>query len=216
MPSIALRNSWSMQTRNAARVLPDPVGAEISVGWPAWICGQPSICGSVGVPNRPTNHSCVMGCAQSRLAGMESSAPMCGVGGMLRIVPDRFVFYSPQLPVRILECNRGSHISTRPSGVGARAKTQVDALMVRAHLNQGCLQPLENSFLRSPLSLIAIAWQRCERLLRIAKVAHYSSGRRKLFSAKALFTRQYCSWGSSRATRRILPASPLSALRENY
>ena len=41
-----------MHTRNAASVLPEPVGAEISVGSPRRIAGQPAICGSVGVPKR--------------------------------------------------------------------------------------------------------------------------------------------------------------------
>src|ERR1700674_536367 len=55
-----------MQIRKAARVLPDPVGAEISVVRPASICGQPCSCGSVGVPNLRTNHSCTIGWAQAR------------------------------------------------------------------------------------------------------------------------------------------------------
>ena len=41
-----------MQARNAARVLPDPVGAEINVVRPARMCGQPCSWGSVGVPKR--------------------------------------------------------------------------------------------------------------------------------------------------------------------
>lgn len=54
-----------MQMRKAARVLPEPVGAEISVGAPARMCGQPCCWGSVGVPKRRVNHSCVTGCAQA-------------------------------------------------------------------------------------------------------------------------------------------------------
>src|SRR5215471_5631192 len=37
-----------MQTRKAARVLPDPVGAAISVSRPAAISVQPPVCGRVG------------------------------------------------------------------------------------------------------------------------------------------------------------------------
>src|ERR1700751_2497753 len=59
-----------MQARNAASVLPEPVGAEIKVVRRARMCGQPCSCGSVGVPNFVTNHSCTMGCAHSREAGM--------------------------------------------------------------------------------------------------------------------------------------------------
>src|SRR5579862_94297 len=37
-----------MQTRNPASVLPDPVGAAISVFLPAAISGQPALCAGVG------------------------------------------------------------------------------------------------------------------------------------------------------------------------
>src|SRR5208282_4039154 len=47
-----------MQTRNAARVLPDPVGAAISVWRPAAISRQPAACGSVGPGTGPrTRHA---------------------------------------------------------------------------------------------------------------------------------------------------------------
>src|SRR5216683_2886608 len=55
-----------MQARNAANVLPEPVGAEIKVVRPARMCGQPNSCGSVGVPNLLVNHSATSGCAQAR------------------------------------------------------------------------------------------------------------------------------------------------------
>src|ERR1700712_4274722 len=54
-----------MQTRKAVRVLPEPVGAEMSVGSPRRMLGQPSICGSVGVPNFAVNHSCTKGWAHA-------------------------------------------------------------------------------------------------------------------------------------------------------
>lgn len=59
-----------MQIRNAANVLPDPVGAEIRVVRPARISGQPCSCGSVGVPKRTTNHSATSGCAQANETGI--------------------------------------------------------------------------------------------------------------------------------------------------
>src|SRR5262245_37670094 len=62
-----------MQIKNAANVFPDPVGAEISVVSPAKICGQPSSCGSVGVPNRETNQSRTSGCAHSRFDKREDA-----------------------------------------------------------------------------------------------------------------------------------------------
>jgi hypothetical protein len=54
-----------MQVRNAANVFPDPVGAEMSVVFPARMCGQPCCWGSVGEPSRVRNHSRTTGCAQS-------------------------------------------------------------------------------------------------------------------------------------------------------
>src|SRR5271165_4062510 len=56
-----------MQTRNAARVLPDPVGAAISVWRAAAISRQPAACGSVGpAGNRTWN--------QARTAGWNDSS----------------------------------------------------------------------------------------------------------------------------------------------
>src|SRR5262245_40702203 len=46
-----------MAARNAASVLPDPVGAKIRVERPAWISGQPSDCARVGPGNVSPNHS---------------------------------------------------------------------------------------------------------------------------------------------------------------
>ena len=46
-----------MAQRNAARVLPDPVGARIRVWSPAAIAGQPLAWASVGAPNVVSNHS---------------------------------------------------------------------------------------------------------------------------------------------------------------
>src|ERR1700732_1299411 len=55
-----------MQIKKAASVLPEPVGAEISVVFPARMWGQPSRCGSVGVPKRLTNQSRTSGWAHSK------------------------------------------------------------------------------------------------------------------------------------------------------
>src|SRR5712692_6786263 len=76
-PASAFRTRRSIQARNAARVFPEPVGAEISVVLPARMGGQPCSCGSVGVPNLCTNHSLTRGCAQSREEGEED------IGGIL-------------------------------------------------------------------------------------------------------------------------------------
>jgi hypothetical protein len=64
-----------MQIKKAASVFPDPVGAEISVVLPAKISGQPSCCGSVGVPKQPMNQSRTSGCAHSRPQASGSAGP---------------------------------------------------------------------------------------------------------------------------------------------
>ena len=51
-----------MATRNPARVLPDPVGAEMRVSWPEAMRGQPRAWGSVGPSGkRRRNHSATAG-----------------------------------------------------------------------------------------------------------------------------------------------------------
>src|ERR1700685_690858 len=70
---MAFRTNRSMHARNAASVFPEPVGAQINVVLSARMWGQPCSCGSVGVPNFPTNHSWTSGCAHSRLGILESS-----------------------------------------------------------------------------------------------------------------------------------------------
>src|SRR5215469_17096249 len=65
-----------MQMKTAASVLPDPVGAEISVVLPARISGQPCSCGSVGEPNRPKNHPATSGCAHESDTGISVAGSM--------------------------------------------------------------------------------------------------------------------------------------------
>src|SRR5439155_3411264 len=60
-PTRASRTRLSMQIRNAASVLPEPVGADISTSRPDRISGHPSSCGSVVRPKRVVNHSEVRG-----------------------------------------------------------------------------------------------------------------------------------------------------------
>jgi hypothetical protein len=47
--------------RNAASVLPEPVGAAMSVSAPDAIAGHPRRCGSVGSPKRAANQRAVAG-----------------------------------------------------------------------------------------------------------------------------------------------------------
>ena len=50
-----------MAVRNAASVLPEPVGAAISVWRPAAIAVQPWRCAGVGAPSAVWNHSWTTG-----------------------------------------------------------------------------------------------------------------------------------------------------------
>src|ERR1700760_2868622 len=70
---MAWRISLSMQMRNAARVLPDPVGAEMRVGRPSRIGGHPNSWGEVGLPNLLRNHSCTTGWAQASASQLLNS-----------------------------------------------------------------------------------------------------------------------------------------------
>ena len=51
----------SSAVRNAASVLPDPVGAAISVWRPSRIAAQPSVCAHVGAPSVSRKHRAVAG-----------------------------------------------------------------------------------------------------------------------------------------------------------
>ena len=60
-PSSPTATNRSRQMRNAARVLPDPVGADTRTSRPARILGHASRCGGVAAANRPRNHSAISG-----------------------------------------------------------------------------------------------------------------------------------------------------------
>ncbi len=51
----------SIAARNAASVLPEPVGASSSVERPSRIGGQPRAWAAVGAAKAPRNHSCTAG-----------------------------------------------------------------------------------------------------------------------------------------------------------
>ena len=61
LPSSPARTRSSRQIRNAASVLPDPVGAEISTFSPERIAGQARACGSVAEPKCSANQSRTIG-----------------------------------------------------------------------------------------------------------------------------------------------------------
>jgi hypothetical protein len=50
-----------MHQRNAASVLPLPVGARMRADSPRAMTGQPSCCGGVGVPTARWNHAATAG-----------------------------------------------------------------------------------------------------------------------------------------------------------
>ena len=60
-PVSASRTSSSMAHRNAARVLPEPVGAAISVWLAALIAGHAARCASDGAAKVPRNHAATAG-----------------------------------------------------------------------------------------------------------------------------------------------------------
>src|SRR5260370_22974483 len=65
--------SWSMHQKNAASVLPLPVGADISVCWPAATERQPPSWTSVGAGKAPENQARAAGENRSRTVGMDFS-----------------------------------------------------------------------------------------------------------------------------------------------
>ena len=97
-----------MQIRNADSVLPDPVGAEISVVRPARISGQPCSCGSVGEPNLRTNHSATSGCAHPSDTGISTE-------GMLAILDVFSTFANSSLHMGLLPKSAGQQPFTTES-----------------------------------------------------------------------------------------------------
>ena len=74
--------SRSMPQRKAARVLPDPVGARISVCSPAEIGPQPCACAGVGSAKEGSNHARTAGekLASGPRAARPSQSPSRGYG----------------------------------------------------------------------------------------------------------------------------------------
>src|SRR5580693_3008910 len=70
-PSIPSRTSWSIAARNAAKVLPDPVGAATSTLRPDWIAGHASTCAGVGASKVLANHDATAGWKESRTLAIE-------------------------------------------------------------------------------------------------------------------------------------------------
>ena len=69
-PSRGWRASRSIAHRNAASVLPDPVGRQIRTCSPEAIAGQAWACAGVGAVNAPANHSRVrvLKCSRDKLS----------------------------------------------------------------------------------------------------------------------------------------------------
>src|SRR6202022_1428367 len=60
-PSTPCRTSASIAARNAASVLPDPVGAATSTCRPAWMAGHACACAGVGAAKLCANHAATAG-----------------------------------------------------------------------------------------------------------------------------------------------------------
>src|SRR5262245_5910961 len=69
-----VRTSASMAARNAASVLPEPVGAAISTSRPERIAGQARSCGSVGAVKVRRNQFATAGLKSSK-TGMPEAYP---------------------------------------------------------------------------------------------------------------------------------------------
>src|ERR1700758_5351281 len=74
-----------MAHRNAASVLPEPVGAITSVLLPSAMADQASACAGVGAAKVPVNHSRVAALKGVNGSGVELTCPSCQ-SGMTRIV----------------------------------------------------------------------------------------------------------------------------------
>src|SRR6266511_3676288 len=61
VPAAPCVTRWLIDHKKAASVLPEPVGAAISVSQPLAMCCQPEACGGVGVPNRWVNQRATNG-----------------------------------------------------------------------------------------------------------------------------------------------------------
>src|SRR6266511_282339 len=73
------RHRPSRQARNAASVLPEPVGARMRVLRPAAMAGQPSRCAGVGSPRAARNHSRTDGRNKDRGSGSLGEAATLSV-----------------------------------------------------------------------------------------------------------------------------------------
>ena len=60
-PPAPCRTSPSIAARNAASVLPEPVGAAISTCRPAWIAGHACACAAVGAAKLRSNQAATAG-----------------------------------------------------------------------------------------------------------------------------------------------------------
>src|SRR6476646_7101367 len=69
------RTRSSIALRNAASVLPEPVGAAISVWWPLRIAVHPRTCADVGEPSVSSNQRAEAGWKPGSLGGTYQRAP---------------------------------------------------------------------------------------------------------------------------------------------
>src|SRR5437588_10688416 len=85
--------SRSIAHRNAASVLPEPVGAEMRTCSPEEIAGQASAWAAVGAANAPRNHSRVRGENCSRgTPGQRSAAARSALADAVSTAPRQLAF----------------------------------------------------------------------------------------------------------------------------
>src|SRR5712671_1886276 len=78
-PSSPWRIRSSIAARNAAKVLPEPVGAAISVCWPALIAGHAFACAGVGEAKQSANQVATAGWKRSEtfmVLGLREEPPI--------------------------------------------------------------------------------------------------------------------------------------------
>src|SRR5438132_450247 len=92
-----------MQVRNPASVLPEPVGAAMSVCSPAAMCGHPPVWAAVGPSgNRRSNHARTAGCATPfTSATVSNRTDVPSRGAILDHVSDVYLEVGPK---RVFAC----------------------------------------------------------------------------------------------------------------
>ena len=103
-----------MAERKAARVLPEPVGAAISVWWPEWMTGQPRRWGGVGASKVSANQRWITGQKLFIDIGGSSILDMEGSLTAVQLIPHA-ALHNPcsSMPSSLQNALRSSRVSFR-------------------------------------------------------------------------------------------------------